>query len=203
MGVRERIDYGTSMKILCVRHAAAGPEGAPPVLDPERQLMRSGKAKFAVAAHGLAQIAGKVDVVLASPRRRARQTAEIVARVLASGPPIVEPALAGDDVEAILSVLARHPAMATVALVGHEPVLAALLGRMLGSAKVEPLTFRRGGAAMVDLPDGPGGRGRLMWFNPPRVLRALAGVAEGAAPPPIANRPTTAALIDPPRRAAG
>ena len=197
MGVRARIDYSTPMKILCVRHAAAAvPEGTPRVSDPERPLMRSGKAKFAVAAHGLAQIARTVDVVLTSPLRRSRQTAEIVARVLASGTPVVEPALAGDDVDAILSALALQPPSATVAMVADEPVLAAVLGRTLDSGNAGRLTFRRGGAAMVDLPDGPTGRGTLVWFNPPRVLRALAGVAEGTRPSPVASHSATAAPID-------
>jgi phosphohistidine phosphatase SixA len=202
MAVCARIDYRTSMKILCVRQAAAVPERVPGVSDAERPLMHSGKAKFTVAAHGLAQIARTVDVVLTSPLRRSRQTAEIVARVLASGTPVVEPALAGGDIDAILSALALQPPTATVAMVADEPVLAAVLRRTLDSGNAGRLTFRRGGAAMVDLPDGPTGRGRLVWFNPPRVLRALAGVVEGPAPSPIASHSTTAAPIDSSRGAA-
>jgi phosphohistidine phosphatase len=62
-----------------------------------------------------------------------------------------------------------------VAIVGHEPTLSALLARLLGAAHGERLAFKKGGAALVDLPDGPTGLGVLLWFLKPKVLRALAG----------------------------
>jgi hypothetical protein len=68
---------------------------------------------------------------------------------------------------------------------------------MLGSAETVPLTFRRGGAALVDLPDGPAASGRIVWFMPPRVLRALAGVVEFAVHSPVETGQATAARIEP------
>ncbi len=65
---------------------------------------------------------------------------------------------------------------------GHEPLLGALLARLLGAAKGERLAFEKGGAALVDLPDGPAAGGRLHWFLKPRILRSLAGPAERTAP---------------------
>jgi len=175
MGGAIRCDYSEWMKLLLVRHAAALPRGTPGVLDAERPLTPSGRAGFSVAARGLVRIVGRVDVLMTSPLTRARETAEIAAGAFMHVEPVVESALAGDRVDAILAALASHPREATVALVGHEPMLATLLARMVGSPDAERFAFKKGGAALVDLPDARAGTGRLIWFLPPRVLRALAG----------------------------
>ena len=114
-------------------------------------------------------------MLLTSPLPRARQTAEIAARAFKRVEPTIEPALARENVPGILRALGTHPADATVAIVGHEPTLSALLAGLLGAADGARFAFKKGGAALVDLPDGPSDPGRLVWFLRPRVLRALAG----------------------------
>ena len=52
------------MKLLLIRHAAAVPRGTPGVLDAERPLTPQGKAKFRVAARGLARVTRRPDVLL-------------------------------------------------------------------------------------------------------------------------------------------
>jgi phosphohistidine phosphatase len=162
------------MKLLLIRHAAAIPRGTPGVPDDERPLTPDGKAKFHIAARGLA-----------------RATAEIAARAFANITPTIEPALARSSVDGIVAALKIHPPGARIALVGHEPLLGALLARLLGAGQGERLAFATGGAALVDLPDGPAADGRLRWFLKPRILRTLAGLAEitepRADPPPVVD----------------
>ncbi|MGH6692160.1 MAG: hypothetical protein ACREF4_15940 [Gammaproteobacteria bacterium] len=62
---------------------------------------------------------------------------------------------------------------------GHEPGLSALVARVLGASEGERFAFQKGGAALLDLPDGPAALGRLIWFLSPRALRIL-----GADPSP-------------------
>jgi phosphohistidine phosphatase len=162
------------MKLLFVRHATAIPRGTPGFLDAERPLTSSGQTRFRMVARGLARIAPRPDVLLTSPLPRAHATAEIAARAFRRITPSIEPALAGESVEGIVAALKSHPRDATVALVGHEPMLGVLLAQMLGSAQAERLAFEKGGGALVDLPDGPEAPGRLIWFLDPRVLRTLA-----------------------------
>ena len=162
------------MKALLLRHAAAIARGTVGILDDDRPLSSSGEVRFRGAARGLARIAPRPDVLLTSPVARALATAQIAALAFTGLEPVIDRALADQSVEAIVARLSTHPHDATVALVGHEPVLGALLGRMLGSPQPERLAFKKGGAALVDLPDGPGAPGRLIWFIEPRVLRALA-----------------------------
>ena len=163
------------MKLLLVRHAAAVPSGTPGVPDDERPLTPEGMAKFRVAAKGLARITRRPDVLLTSPLPRARATAEIAARAFKRIEPTVEPALAHGSVDDIITALGKRPPNATIALVGHEPTLSMILARLLGAADGERLAFKKGGAALVDLPDGPSAGGQLVWFLKPKVLRALAG----------------------------
>src|SRR6266540_1955234 len=163
------------MKLLLIRHAAAVPRGTPGVPDDERPLTPDGKAKFRVAARGLARVTRRPDVLLTSPLPRARLTAKIAA-------PAIEPALAHSSVDGIVAVLKTQPPGARIALVGHEPLLGALLARLLGAAHGERLAFEKGGAALVDLPNGPAAGGRLRWFLKPRILRSLGGPAEIKAP---------------------
>ena len=106
---------------------------------------------------------------------RARATAELVARAFRRLEPRAERGLAHGGADAILVLLQRQPADATVVVVGHEPVLSLLLARLLGSGRGERFAFKKGGAALVDLPDGPRAGGRLVWFLKPRILRIIAG----------------------------
>jgi phosphohistidine phosphatase len=161
------------MKALIIRHAAALPRGTPGILDNERPLTTSGKIKFRAAARGLARVAPRPDVLLTSPRPRAQETAEIAARAFKHAEPWVESSLGDRSVDAIVAALQTHPVSATVALVGHEPILGELLARLLGATRTGRLTLEQGGAALVDLPDGPSTAGRLVWFLAPRVLRTL------------------------------
>jgi phosphohistidine phosphatase SixA len=138
------------MKLLFVRHATAdqvlhGPTSARP--------HRSGTGRVAD-----------------SPLPRARATADIGARAFRR----IEPALAGERLDEIVAARKTHPRDATVAIVGHEPMLGALLAQMLGSTQAARLAFKKGDAALEDLTDGPKAPGRLIWFLDPRVLRTLA-----------------------------
>jgi phosphohistidine phosphatase len=72
-----------------------------------------------------------------------------------------------------MEFLAGLPTDATVALVGHEPWLSALLARLLGSGEADRFTFKKGGAALVDVPGPPAEGGRLVWYVRPKILRAL------------------------------
>jgi len=57
--------------------------------------------------------------------------------------------------------------------VGHEPVLSQVLARLLGSGRAERFAFKKGGAALVDLPGNGAAAGQLIWFLKPRILRSL------------------------------
>jgi phosphohistidine phosphatase len=163
------------MEVLIIRHAIAADRATSGVSDDERPLTPEGRKKFREAAIGLAAITRRPDVLLTSPLRRARQTAEIAAAAWGRLKPQDLPALATGDIDGLAAALAKLPREAMVALVGHEPHASDLLARLLGGAASERLTFRKGGAALVEVPASLAEGGRLVWYLRPRILRQLKG----------------------------
>lgn len=161
------------MRVLVIRHASAVPAGTPGIADDDRPLTPRGRARFKRAARGLARIARRPDVLLTSPLPRARATAEIAARAFRHIEPTVAPVLAHGSVAEIVALLGRQPKDALVGIVGHEPTVSALVARLSGGGSPAGLAFKKGGAALLDLPGGPGAAGRLVWFLKPRILRDL------------------------------
>jgi phosphohistidine phosphatase len=162
------------MKVLLVRHAPAVRNGTRGVRDHDRPLTRRGRQRFRLAARGLARIVGRPDVLLTSPLTRARETADIAARAFKRVTPRIEPSLGQDDVDVLVATLKKLRPDATVALVGHEPTLSGLLAHLIGMHQGEDrFAFKKGGAALVNLKEGPSMPGQLLWFVKPRILRYI------------------------------
>jgi phosphohistidine phosphatase len=161
------------MQLLIIRHATAVPRGTPGIADEDRPLTPEGELKFREAAKGLARIVDRPTALLTSPWLRAKQTAAIAATAWGHVEPKESAALAGGSFEEQAAVLDHYPKDATVAVVGHEPYVSELLARLLGSRSEDRLTFKKGGAALVDLPGRLEGGGELVFFLPPKVLRKL------------------------------
>jgi phosphohistidine phosphatase len=162
------------MRLLIIRHAIAVARGTPDLPDEERALTRRGARRFRSAARGLAEILRRPDALLTSPLVRARQTADIAAEAWGKIEPLETAALAGGTFEEVAAEVEKHPPDGLVVLVGHEPDVSSLLARLLGSASAGRFTFKKGGAALVDLPGRLAEGGALIWYLPPRVLRAAA-----------------------------
>lgn len=163
------------MRLLIIRHAIAVPHGTPGIEEDERPLTRRGIQRFRSAAQGLARICRRPDVLLTSPLVRARQTADIAARAWGKIEPEPVDVLAGGSAQEIAAALEAHRDKRLVCIVGHEPDLSELLARLLGTPATDRLTFKKGGAALVDVPGAVSKGGALVWYAPPRLLRAIHG----------------------------
>ena len=161
------------MRLIIIRHAIAVPRGTPDIPDDERPLTRRGERRFREAARGLARIAARPDVLLTSPLPRALRTAEIAAAAWGKVKPRKADALAGGSFTEIAAIVDKLPREATVAVVGHEPDVSELLAAVLGSKDAAAFTFKKGGAAAVEVPGPLGQGGALVWAMPPRLLRRL------------------------------
>ena len=162
--------------LYLIRHAIAEERGDAWPDDAWRPLSVQGRAQMRKAARGLEQLGVTFAVILSSPLIRARQTAEIVAEALDIRPDIIvadslspEGSYAG-----VMADLVKQPARRAIALVGHEPNLGELAGRLAGSRHA--FAFKKGAVCRIDVESiPPGGPGTLRWFVTPAILRAIGG----------------------------
>ena len=168
------------MRLLVVRHAIAeDPEAFTRSHkdDSERPLTPEGRRKMERAAHGLKELVPELDVLAASPYKRAVETAEIIGG--AYGALNVErvPELApGAGVDRVVGWLAGRHALGNVAVVGHEPDLSRLVCTLLAATNDPFLELRKGAACLLEFPGTIGkAAATLDWFLGPKHLRRLAG----------------------------
>lgn len=162
---------------LVIRHGQAQ-DSAASGRDEDRALSSEGLADMERIAIGLAAVSRPVEAVIASPFRRARETAEIVAGALGNRPLRTEPVLAsGAEPEAMLAAIAEHyhGNGGGLAIVGHEPDLGRFVSYALAGTARSFHPLRKGAACLLELPALPrAGNASLEWALDPGHLRALA-----------------------------
>jgi phosphohistidine phosphatase len=167
------------VKLYIIRHGAAGERasfsatGRP---DSERPLTEGGRDKMNANARGLRVLGCSLDAIVTSPYVRAAETADIVARVLKGPQPEPLDHLAPEGrPEDVLAWLRKHRSAQSVAVVGHEPGLSALLA-LCASGSTTPFgELKKGGACLLVWDGVPmAGRAKLTWLVSPKILRRLA-----------------------------
>ncbi len=163
------------VKVYVVRHGEAEEQraGRP---DAERELTREGRLQFEEVVAGLAALGIGLDQILTSPLIRARQTAEILARVLPGPKPVESDALApGGAFEAVFRALRGPASESRVALVGHEPALGALVSLATTGIASDATPLKKGGVACLKFAGEPRPKGgTLGWLLTPKQLRRMA-----------------------------
>lgn len=154
------------IELYLLRHAHAGKPEEWPGDDALRPLSRRGQEQAESLGSYLAARAFSLDLLVSSPRLRARQTAELVGAEIGVGVGLDE-RLAGpldlEDLSQVLDDLGGQRVM----LVGHDPDFSELAGQLSGTLR---LPMRKGALARIDttLPLQPAG-GTLRWLLPPDV----------------------------------
>jgi phosphohistidine phosphatase len=158
------------MRLYFVRHGKAE-EASGGIDDHERRLTPQGADRLQHAARVMLQLGIKPNPIYSSPRVRARQTAEIIGRVLNQPVQIREEVNFGFDLGGVAALIRDLPPDAQVMFVGHNPSISDVIRAMTG-AEVD---MKVGSLARVDV-DRPenGLRGPLVWLLAPRVFDALA-----------------------------
>lgn len=160
------------MTVYLMRHGIAIERDDPRCpADPERPLTDRGRKLTRQAAHGLRRVGVQPRRVMTSPYRRARETAEIAALVLASIKPEEHQGLVpGSDPAKFLTHIARGKGDCLV--VGHAPLIDDLLALCLGSGR-SISALKKAGVACVELGAEERGGGTLHWLMTPLALRRL------------------------------
>lgn len=165
------------MQVYLVRHAIAYPRDPESArMDSDRELTPAGIARFRQTISAWVRLGVMLDEVWTSPYARARQTAELLCSGLdLMRPPKLVPELEPEgEAERVLSALELHSDRKAIALVGHEPALSELAGRMLAGQPRSVVTFKKGGACCIDVERfGNQCDAKLKWLMTPKQLRWL------------------------------
>ncbi|MEZ4502977.1 MAG: histidine phosphatase family protein [Dehalococcoidia bacterium] len=161
------------MRVYLIRHAKAERRDAERWPDDSlRPLSPRGRERFEAAAAALSRPRDAVDVVLASPYRRAWQTAELLATHAGWPAPTSCPPLASASIEAVVAAAeaATRDGAERVALVGHEPQMSALASWLLTGDQILRFRWRTGAIARLEVERWAPGAATLEWFAQPRLL---------------------------------
>lgn len=157
-----------------LRHAIALSAGEAGVSqDAERPLSSEGKEKMKRIAAAMNDIGVEVDLVLSSPYVRARDTALMAHDGLGlKGCLEFSNALAsGQDTKVVMTELKeRFKKKQRIMVVGHEPDLSLLIGKLtsLGKLRVE---MKKAGLAKIEITEThPELRGTLEFLLTPKVM---------------------------------
>ena len=163
-----------TLELYLIRHGVAAERGDDYPDDSKRPLTNAGISRLRKEAKALDELGVALDHIITSPLVRTRQTADIFAESLKSKPSVSQSdalAPAGTST-AVIQELAKHMRKARVALVGHEPNIGELAGRLIGARM--PLEFKKGAICRIDFEVfPPKGIGQLRWFVTPRMLREI------------------------------
>ncbi len=162
--------------IYLVRHAIAAP-AAGGMSDEDRPLTAEGQEKMRRATAGLRHLDVAPDVLLASPLRRAQETAAVIAGELhlESAIAILPPLAPGHDAEEVCKALRTHRSARELMLVGHEPNMGMLASYLLtGSSTLVSVPFKKSAVAAIAVEAvPPRSAGVLLWFMTAKQLRAI------------------------------
>ena len=162
------------MLLHILRHAEAE-AFSPTGLDADRSLTDAGAKRMKTVARAIAKMEPKLDAILVSPLLRARQTAEPVAAAcrFKGELQVTESLLPGSDPSALLDEL-EATRWESVLVVGHEPNLGRLFGRLVSGGRDVEVPMKKASLAVFEIvPHLGSDRAELRSYLPPRLLERL------------------------------
>jgi len=160
------------MEIYLMQHGEAYAE----IQDPERSLTPQGEDQIHSSGKALKKLGVEVDLIVSSPKRRARQTAEIIAGELGYSRAIevtetLEPLAPSEEA---IAYVGRFLDRRRVLLAGHLPSLGEIAANLMSEGGHVSIHFEMGGVCRIDVEGFPTHAGGLRWVIPPAHLRLLA-----------------------------
>jgi phosphohistidine phosphatase len=157
------------MLLHLLRHAHAGDPYAWDGPDAIRPLTHKGRAQADRLGRLLAGQGFEPDLVVTSPRTRARETAEVMAELLGVSVTIDDRLAEVVDLAVLDAILTEHGDPERPVLVGHDPDFTDLVADLCGAVGVP---MRKGSFVRIEV-DRPltAGTGLLRWLVPPDLLK--------------------------------
>ena len=158
------------MEIYLLRHGIAE-DAAPGQPDPERALTPEGRDKLRKVFKWARQAEVAPSLILTSPYRRARETAEVAAQALAYEGPLIQtrslvPEASPYD---LWTEIRSHRGERAILLASHEPLMSSTAAFLLGAPALQ-LDMKKAALVRIDC-DRLGGdpRGVLKWMLTPAL----------------------------------
>jgi len=163
------------MDLYILRHGKAGQSFNRPG-DSERKLTADGRSEMRKVARWIRGKKIRFDVIATSPLARAKETAEIVARVLKEKEKLeiwddLSPA---GDPDTVFSKAGEYDTEASVLIVGHEPALSHMIGKIITRGDTASVILAKGGMAKIrnyEFKSNPSGD--LQWLLTPRQMSEM------------------------------
>ena len=164
----------TKIDLFILRHGEAGNRMTVLEEDSKRPLTPEGRAEMRKIAKSLKAVGLQTNHIYTSPLIRARETAEVTAKVL-NIPTLEEwDELKPDGSKATLyRKLERLQQNSTLILVGHEPYLTSMIGEIIGATSPK-IVLKKGGVAKVRITSfTPRISGELRWLLTPKIITKM------------------------------
>lgn len=168
------------MNLYLMRHANAGVPRESAKLDAKRGLIAEGKEQCMIMGRILGALKVQPDIILASPLKRALQTAQFVGNELGYESKVeVSDALGPNATYAdFQKLIGKYSDRQDVLVVGHNPNLFQFVGRIITGNGGAGVRMRKACVARIDMDKHPP---LLQWLIDPRMARWIyASVAKSS-----------------------
>jgi phosphohistidine phosphatase len=138
------------MDIYILRHGKAGHSSGGPK-DSTRALTPGGRKEIRNIARWMQREKIEFDVIASSPLIRASETAKIIARTLERKDLVVtwDDLAPGGDLDTVCYNAAQCRSDGAILVIGHEPALSGLIGKIISHDGTASVIFAKGGLAKV------------------------------------------------------
>lgn len=161
------------MDLFILRHGDAEPRAAG-IDEFDRALTGKGREDIRKVAAWIKSADLSFDLIATSPFKRAKETAEIVAKVL--GKKIdTWPSLAPEgDRKALTMAISQLEGVESLLIVGHEPLLSTFLSQVIAGDDRASVLLAKGGMARIkDVTVSDPIAGDLHWLVTPKLVQTL------------------------------
>jgi len=159
------------MELYLLRHGIAE-DSAPGGRDADRALTSEGKRKLRDLLRIAAQADLRPSLIISSPYKRARQSADVAARVLDYSGDILESnsIVPNSAPQELWEEVRVHKSVPKLLLVSHEPLLGSAAAFLLNSPALQ-VDFKKGALLRIDM-EGFSAQpnGLLKWYLTPRLV---------------------------------
>lgn len=158
------------MQIYLLRHGIAE-EPRLGLRDRDRALVSEGRKKLKEVLRLARQADTAISLILTSPFRRARESADMVAEFISTEAEMLESVALQPDgqPDQVWQEIRSHKSLDSILLSSHEPLMSATAAYLLNSSSFQ-VDFKKGALMRIDLENfGPQPHGTLRWMIVPKL----------------------------------